>query len=72
VREYVARIATEGSLDRELGDRNLRTRVRAIRDEVRVEAARRELVELKQQLRPELAGADLAPAEERVVEVAAG
>jgi phage shock protein A len=55
VREHIARLATEGSLDRELGDPVLRTRVRAIRDEAREEAARRELLELKQQLRPELA-----------------
>ena len=55
VREHVARITTEGSLKREIGDATLRTRIRAIRDEVRDEAARRELLELKQQLRPELA-----------------
>ncbi len=52
VREYVARISTEGSLDRELGDDQLRTRLRAIRQEVRDEGARRELSELKQQLLP--------------------
>jgi phage shock protein A len=55
VREHVARITTEGALEREIGDATLRTRIRAIRDEVREEAARRELLELKQQLRPELA-----------------
>ena len=55
VREHIARIATEGGLEREIGGDGLRTRIRAIRDEVRDEAARRELVELKAQLRPELA-----------------
>jgi phage shock protein A len=54
VREHIARIATEGSLDRELGGESeeLRTRLRGIRDELRGEAARRELEELKRQLRP--------------------
>ena len=76
VREYVAKITTEGSLDRELGDANMRTRVRAIRDEARAEAARRELVELKQQLHPELVEktAEVAPSTpeaERIVPVVA-
>jgi len=52
VREHIARIATETSLDREIGADQVRTRVRAIRDEVRGESARRELAELKQQLEP--------------------
>ena len=55
VREHIARLSTEGALEREIGDVRLRTRVRAIRDEVRDEAARRELREIKAQLRPELA-----------------
>ncbi len=55
VRDHIARITTEGALERELGDATVRTRISAIRDEVRDEAARRELLELKQQLRPELA-----------------
>jgi phage shock protein A len=55
VRDHIARLSTEGALEREIGDVRLRTRVRAIRDEVRDEAARRELLELKAQLRPELA-----------------
>jgi len=54
VRDHIARISTEGTLEREIGDATVRTRIRAIRDEVRDEAARRELKELKQQLRPEL------------------
>ena len=70
VREHVARLSTEGSLERELGDPGLRTRLRAIRDEAREEAARRELAEIKQQLLPEAATA-AAPAAERQVPVAA-
>jgi phage shock protein A len=70
VREHVARLSTEGSLEHELGDPGLRTRLRAIRDEAREEAARRELAELKQQFLPEAAAA-AAPAAEREVPVAA-
>jgi len=55
VRDHIARISTEGALDREIGDATVRTRIRAIRDEVRDEAARRELRELKAQMFPELA-----------------
>src|SRR5262249_8091143 len=49
VREQIARIATEGQLDRELAgaDDALRRRVRAIREDARREAARRELAERK-------------------------
>lgn len=62
VREHIARLATESTLDRELGgDDGTRRRLRAIRDEARREAARRELEELKQSLRPrELSGAGAA------------
>ena len=70
VREHVARLSTEGSLERELGDPGLRTRLRAIRDDAREEAARRELAELKQQFLPEAAAA-AAPVAEREVPVAA-
>jgi phage shock protein A len=59
VRDHIARISTEGRLDRELGDDGLRTRLRAIRDEAREDAARSELEELKRQLLPE---AKLPPA----------
>jgi phage shock protein A len=59
VRDHIARISTEGKLDRELGDDGMRTRLRAIRDEVRSEGARRELAALKSQLRPQA----LPPAE---------
>ena len=55
VRDHSARVTTEGALEREIGAAGVRTRIRAIRDEVREEAARRELAELKAELRPELA-----------------
>jgi phage shock protein A len=71
VRDHIARISTEGELERELGDVTVRTRVRAIRDEVRDEAARRELQELKQQLRPELASAASSPVAAEVEAAAA-
>lgn len=63
VREHIARISTEGRLDRELGDDGLRTRLRAIRDEARDEAARRELDELKRQLLPQQFTPPPVPAE---------
>jgi len=79
VREHIARLSTEGSLDRELGDEGMRVRLRAIREEVRSEGARRELAQLKQQLHPqalpepESAGAEESPdAGEGVVPVAVG
>jgi phage shock protein A len=52
VREHIARVATEGDLDREIAgsDDGMRRRLRAIRDEARHEAARRELEELKRGL----------------------
>jgi len=52
VREYVARLRTEGRLDQELDDGGLQARIREIRAESRSEAARRELEELKRRLRP--------------------
>lgn len=66
VREHVARLSTEGRLDRELGDDGLRVRLRAIRDEAREEAARRELHELKRQLLPEGAAPPPVPGEREV------
>ena len=54
VREHVARLRAEGNIERELGDPALITRVREIREEARTDAARRELVELKRGLRPEV------------------
>ncbi len=79
VRDHIARLATEGVLEREIGgdDDATRRRLRAIRDDVRHEAARRELEELKHGLRaPELPGAarpegPLVPAE-RAAPVVAG
>jgi len=56
VREYVARVSTEGRLGQELEeDGDLRKRVKAIRNEARDEARRAELDELKRRLRPQLA-----------------
>lgn len=54
VREHVARLRAEGNIERELGDEGLRVRVRAIHEEARSEAARRELVEIKRRMRPEV------------------
>lgn len=57
VREYVARVSTEGRLTRELEeDGDLRERVREIRSEAKSEAQQAELDELKRRLRPKLAG----------------
>jgi phage shock protein A len=63
VRDYISRVATEGELDREIGgnDDVLRRRLRAIRDDARHDAARRELEELKQTLRPSIPEATGAP-----------
>ena len=68
VREHIARVATEGTLERELaGDPLTRTRLRAIRDEAREEAARKELVELKRQLLPEAAPHQACEVGDRIV-----
>ncbi len=72
VREHIARLATEGSLERELGNEPMRSRLAAIRDEARQEAARRELDELVRQLRPgALVETTSASSAERLVPVAA-
>jgi len=76
VRDHIARVATEGQLDREIGgdDEGMRRRLRAIRDDARHEAARRELEELKQSFRipASTRSADPIPdAAERVVPVVA-
>jgi len=53
VREHIARVSTENDLERELGeDPESRRRLRAIRDDARRDAARRELDELKRTLVP--------------------
>jgi len=73
VREHIARVATEGSLERELGNEPMRSRLAAIRDEARQDAARRELDELVRQLRPgALPQATSASDADRTVPVAAG
>lgn len=55
VREYVARVSTEGRLTQELEeDGDLRRRVKAIRNEAETEAQRAELEDLKRKLRPQL------------------
>jgi phage shock protein A len=76
VREHIGRVATEGALEREIGeDEGLRQRLRAIRDDARHESARRELEELKRQYLPQAlaeshgAAAPATPTE-RVVPVA--
>jgi phage shock protein A len=56
VRDYVARMSTEGRLTQELEeDGDLRRRVKEIRSEAETEAQRAELAELKRRLRPQLA-----------------
>jgi phage shock protein A len=53
VRELAIRLATEGRLEREMdAEGELGERVRAVREEAREEAARRELAELKRRLVP--------------------
>jgi phage shock protein A len=58
VREYVARVRTEGHLDEELGDEGLAARIRRIRKDSSEDAARQELEELKRSLRPQVLPAD--------------
>ena len=51
VRSHVARLATEGELDREIGsDDDLQGRLRSIRREASQEAARHELAQFKRQM----------------------
>ena len=62
VREYIARVSTENELDRELGeDVDSQRRIRAIREDARHEAARRELEELKRNLAPREINPPVAP-----------
>jgi phage shock protein A len=62
VREYIARVSTENELDRELGeDVDSQRRIRAIREDARHEAARRELEELKRNLVPREINPPVAP-----------
>jgi phage shock protein A len=70
VREYIAKVATQTELDRELGeDADSRQRVRAIRADARHEAARRELEELKRKLAPREITAPVTPEVETPSEV---
>jgi phage shock protein A len=64
VREHVSKLSVEGQLEREVGDAAVRTRLRALRDEARTEAARAELAQLKREL-----GANLLPESARRVVV---
>ncbi len=64
VREYVARVRTEGRLEQEIEEAGLHSRLRAIREETRHDAARRELDELKHRLRPAVLPAESAAAAE--------
>ena len=49
VREYVTRLTMEGDIDKELGDTGLRGRLREFRDEARMQSARSELEQLKEE-----------------------
>jgi phage shock protein A len=64
VRAHVARLVSEGELERELGVPDaVGQRIRALRADAEQEAARRELETLKQELRPKsLAALAVAPA----------
>jgi hypothetical protein len=62
VRGEIERMKAESRIDVDM-DSGLEKRVRAIRDEARLEAARRELDELKRRLRP----TQLSPAPREVV-----
>ena len=53
VREQIARLKSEGSLDMELDDSAVQTRIRSLRREQRDEANRAELEELKRRIRPQ-------------------
>ena len=72
VRDHIARISTERQLDREIeGDDSMKKRLRSIRDDVRMESARRELVEIKRQLQGRELADTAASAGESVVEALA-
>ncbi|MCZ6783077.1 MAG: PspA/IM30 family protein [Proteobacteria bacterium] len=50
VREYIARMTAERELEGEMGDAGMRSRLRALRDEARHDAARGELEQLKHEM----------------------
>jgi len=66
VREEIERMKAESKIDTDM-DSGLEQRVRAIRDEARHDAARRELDELKRRLKPSLFVPVVAPAREIVI-----
>ena len=69
VRGEIERMKAESRIDVDM-DSGLEKRVRAIRDEARLEAARRELDELKRRLRPSALDAGRAPVRETVIDTA--
>ena len=69
VRGEIERMKAESRIDVDM-DSGLEKRVRAIRDEARLEAARRELEELKRRLRPGALDAGRAPVRETVIDSA--
>jgi phage shock protein A len=76
LREHIAKLATEGQLDAEIGAAGpagdgLGARLRAIRDEARDEAARSELDEIRRRLQPTLSADVPLTAEEVAREPAA-
>jgi len=63
VRSHVARMVSEGELERELGvPDGVGERIRALRADAEQETARRELETLKQELRPRTLAAVAVPA----------
>ena len=50
VREHITRMTMEGDIDRELGDGDLRTRLRGFREEARSDAAVSELEQMKREM----------------------
>jgi phage shock protein A len=63
VREQIAQLKAETSIDFEFGEKGVQSRIREIREEARNEGAQRELEELKRRYRPQ----SLPAAEESLV-----
>ena len=66
VREEIERMKAEAKIDIDM-DSGLEQRVRAIRDEAKLDAARRELDELKRRLKPSLFVPVVSPPREIVI-----
>lgn len=66
VREEIERMKAEAKIDTDM-DSGLEQRVRAIRDEAKLDAARRELDELKRRLKPSLFVPTVSPPREIVI-----